>query len=815
MALYTQGQVSQILSNAPAVDPNLIWRQMGGVSYFGGATQDVYIAAQQYNNMWYTYENAPCLYRELYLNPYLEAWQEGGGAVTPTATEVLVPQASVNAQTGIVEGTTAARMPATTTPVGNVKAGALAGRLPIGTLVAGTAIGAGVGLKEVATHREFWDDLSNAVFNDIKNPANVGNWLNFPETETANVIWRCMEDGSIQAYCDKRDMDAVINRLYQFDAFNVADHFDPEIITPGRQHVDVNGINSGYLMEIAREAGYGQYPVIAGFYSAVMARYTQTTVAEFSVNPNGDGFFNVNMKCYNLTSGDYDVSYVSGVPNISIPNESKIGTATATINRSTGEIGAIQWSDGYVAGTTIRTNVTITPGTYGNTGVTSNMGTLMIPKNPNVIYNGTDQLPPADPNDFWLTFADWLANAFSVTAYNPLTNANETTTYVPFTAPENNWQIEDITGDQSRVWQGLYDFVSPFTSPTTDPVNNPSPWIFESIGNFTSPDMKTPDPTPWDNNPKFPTPTPTPNGSTPTIAVPTSGVASGNKLYTVYNPTQAEVDALGGYLWTQNIIELISQFFKNNPLEAIISLHMIYCTPTTGTRKNIILGYLDSGVAANTVTSQYEDLACGYVDVPEMYGNVLDYTGVAVQVFLPFVGFRVLKTKEVMGRRIEIDYKIDVYTGVCLAMIYAISANTRQLLYTFEGNCSVQIPLTAADRTRLIAGLTTAGISAFTGNPAGVVGGIASIGTNIERSGSFSGNAGAMGVKKPYIIITRAIDAQASHYNTLYGYPLNKYGYLRNFRGYTRVQSVHVDIPGATDNEKSLIESALKSGIKI
>ena len=807
MALYNAAQVSEILNGAPAVDPNMIFNAMGGEAYYGIE------AVNTYNNMWYTYENAPGLYRELYLNPYLDAWQAGGGAVTPTATEALVPQAVVNSNTGVVEGTKAVRMPATTTPVGNVKAGALAGRVPIGTLIAGTAIGAGIGLKEVATHPKFWNDLSDAVFNDIKNP---DTYIAKPlaETETANVIWRCLEDGSIQGYCDKRDIDAVINRLYQFDAFNVADHFDPEIITPGRQHVDVNSINSGYLMEIAKEAGYGEYPVIAGFYSAVMARYPQTTVAEFSVVPNGAGAFNVGMKCYNLTSGTYDVSYITGTPNIAIPNESKIGTATATINRGTGEIGSIQWNDGYVAGTTIRSNVTITTGEFGNTGITSNMGTLMVPKNPNVIYNGTDQLPPSDPADFWQTFATWLANAFSVTAYNPLTNANETVTYLPFTAPENNWQVEDITGNQQGIWQGLYDFVSPFTNPTTDPINNPSPWIFESIGNFTIPKTDTPQPTPWDNNPKFPQPTPTPVGSTPTIAVPTSGVSSGNKLYTVYNPTQAEVDNLGAYLWTQNIVELIAQFFQN-PLDAIISLHMIYCTPSTGSAKNIMLGYLNSGVTAAVVTSQYEDIPCGYVDIPEFYGNALDYTGVAIQVFLPFIGYRVLKTKEVMGRRLEVDYKVDVYTGTCLAFLYVISANTRQLLYTFEGNCSVQIPLTAADRTRLIAGITTAGLSAFTGNPAGVVGGIASIGANIERSGSFSGNAGAMNVKKPFVVITRAINAQASHYNTLYGYPLNKYGYLRNFRGYTRVQSVHVDIPGATDREKAMIESALKSGIKI
>lgn len=807
MALYNAAQISEILNGAPAVDPNMIFNAMGGEAYFGAE------AVNTYNNMWYTYENAPALYREIYLNPYLDAWQAGGGAVTPTATEVLVPQAAVNSQTGVVQGTTAARMPATTTPVGNVKAGALAGRIPIGTLIAGTAIGAGVGLKEVATHREFWDDLSDAVFNDLKNP---DTYIAKPlaETETAKIIWRCMEDGSIQGYCDKRDIDSVVNRLYQFDAFNVVDSIEYDIDHTGSQMIVSGDHNVGFLFRAASLLGLSSYPNLAAVYNLAVNTFgDRANIYSCQVNYNdGGGVLYVRVNCYSVPDGMHNVQY-DGEYFVSTDVAHRIGFAGGQIMMDTGELrdlgtGTGGMSDRVYGGEFIQEY------SISHLARVSNLGSTYHAKNENVIYNGTDQLPPADPNAFWSTFANWLANGFNVTAYNPLTNANETTTYVPFTAPENNWQVEDITGSQQNVWQGLYDFVSPFTNPTTNPVNNPSPWIFESIGNFFKTDTDTPTPTPWDNNPKFPQPTPTPVGSTPTIAAPTSGLSSGNKLYTVYNPSQAEVDALGAYLWTQNIVELIAQFFQN-PLEAIISLHMIYCTPTVGSPKNIMLGYLNSGVSAAIVTSQYEDIPCGYVDIPEFYGNALDYTGVAVQVFLPFIGYRVLKTKEVMGRRLEVDYKIDVYTGTCLAFLYVISANTRQLLYTFEGNCSVQIPLTAADRTRLIAGITTAGLSAFTGNPAGVVGGIASIGANIERSGSFSGNAGAMNVKKPFVVITRAINAQASHYNTLYGYPLNKYGYLRNFRGYTRVQSVHVDIPNATEKEKAMIDSMLRNGIKI
>ena len=217
----------------------------------------------------------------------------------------------------------------------------------------------------------------------------------------------------------------------------------------------------------------------------------------------------------------------------------------------------------------------------------------------------------------------------------------------------------------------------------------------------------------------------------------------------------------------------------------------------------------------NAVITGADKEISGDITIPEVYHNALDYTAVKLNLFLPFIGFREISTKECMGARLSVQYKIDVYTGTCLAMVYVIRPNVRQLLYSFEGNCSVQVPLTGADRSRLIAGLVTAGISAYTGNPAGVIGGIASMGANIERSGGFSGNAGAMGVKKPYLVINRAINAQADGYNVMYGFPVNKKVRLIELKGFTRVQSVHVDIPYATDEENNAIRNMLMRGIII
>ena len=805
MSVYSRESIEALINTANP-DPDILWEAMGGNPYETEYTQ------MMYQDMWYQYENAPTIYRQNFVENNSAYWNSFGEPITESASEVMVPEAVVDE--GVVKGTKAVKMPQTTTGAGTVKSGALAGRIPIGTAVAGVAIGAGIGLKEVKEHPKFWNDLSNAVFKDLTD-ADTLLYKPGRETETFNVVWRMLNDGSIQSYCDKRTVDKIVHELYEADAFNVVDHIEQETSTAGSQVVNMGSITNGFVSLALTSANIGVSSTVLTLFDAGLVRYPQTQAIYITARKNRDTLLgSLSVNYYNIPSGTMTV--YGTPPNglyINASSDQKLGALDVNIN-SDGSIMSFNWYDG--SGQTdipIGAGRTTTSDFY--TSYVSNVGSKFKEKNPAVIYNGTDLLPPDVESDFWTTFASWLANGFTINPYNPLTNATEPVTYIPITAPDINWQNDPITGDQANAWKGIYDFVSPFTTPGTTPVNNPSPWIYQSIGSYTSPDIKIPDNTPWDNNPKFPNVNPFPNGSSPTLVDPTSGVGTGSKLYSVYNPLQAQVDALGAYLWNSSILDSIAKFFQNNPLDAIISLHMVYVTPTTGTSKNIILGYLDSGVSSATVVSQYETLECGDVDIPEMYGNVLDYTGVSVQIFLPFIGWRSLKCREVMGKRVRVEYKIDVYTGTCLAMLHIISANNDQLLYTFEGNCSVQIPLTASDRTRLISGLITAGVSAFTGNPAGVVGGIASIGNDIERSGGFSGNAGAMGVKKPYIAITRSIDAQASGYNTQYGYPINKSGYLVNFKGYTRVKSVHVDIPTATEFEQLEIESMLKEGIII
>ena len=221
------------------------------------------------------------------------------------------------------------------------------------------------------------------------------------------------------------------------------------------------------------------------------------------------------------------------------------------------------------------------------------------------------------------------------------------------------------------------------------------------------------------------------------------------------------------------------------------------------------------------MTDQYVTIDCGTVNVPELYGDARDYTGVECEIFLPFIGLRTLDCHDVICCSVNVVYHIDVYTGSTLAEIRVSKQGVTQTLYTFEGNCSVQIPLAAADRSRMVQGIVAAPTGLITGGVGAMAGAAAASAlgdaaqTSIQKSSGFSGNAGAMGCKKPYIVVSRQKSADAVEYNKFIGNPTNKTVYLINCVGFTRVKDIHIDIPRATEIEKQMLYGILKSGIII
>lgn len=364
-----------------------------------------------------------------------------------------------------------------------------------------------------------------------------------------------------------------------------------------------------------------------------------------------------------------------------------------------------------------------------------------------------------------------------------------------------------------------FDLPQPETEPQPQPEPDPE------TGDEPEPIKDTPNPdTPSD--PVDPNPDPV-TPPTPIVPVNPDSVTSG-KLFTVYNPTSAQLNSLGGYLWNNSIMETIKKIWQD-PLDGIISLIQVYATPSTSGTSNIILGYLDTGVSGvNVVSNQFTHIDCGSVQVKEDKKNATDYSPyTSLHLFLPFIGVVELDVNEFMNGTISVSYDVDVYTGTCLAKVKCTRAKdmpNETTIYTYSGNCSQQIPLTSGNATGMLTALVggvTAGLSVATGGGLGVVAGASMVGQSlthemfhVSHGGNISANAGIMGEKIPYLILARRHGYDANNYNAFYGFPANKTAYLNNHTGFVRCKVTKLQT-SATDSERERIESFLQNGVYI
>lgn len=316
------------------------------------------------------------------------------------------------------------------------------------------------------------------------------------------------------------------------------------------------------------------------------------------------------------------------------------------------------------------------------------------------------------------------------------------------------------------------------------------------------------------------------SGVTPPEVLPEADVQG---VWHIYNPSSAEVSALGSWLWSANIIDQIVRMFSN-PMEAIIGLHAVYAEPTVSSAQSIVVGNLTSTASARVVTKQYASLDCGSVWLTEYFGNVFDYDPYTkVSLFLPFIGIVDLKTADVMRAQISVTYNVDVYTGACVAMVSVERDGVGGVLYQYSGCCAVEYPVSGANYSRMLQAIFASASSALgagmmtMGAPGtAALGAIAAGSTfmskanmSVQRSGSFSGNAGAMGIKKPYLIITRPQTNMALQYEMYDGRGANYTRRVGECTGYIKCKEVHLNVPGAYKSELDEIEQLLKEGILI
>lgn len=358
-----------------------------------------------------------------------------------------------------------------------------------------------------------------------------------------------------------------------------------------------------------------------------------------------------------------------------------------------------------------------------------------------------------------------------------------------------------------------YEYVpTPWCSPNTQATPQPTTGTTQQTETDIAP--QTGDKL-LDTSPLLPPTEQFPDTGTGDSPVPVMPVGGSSSLWSVYNPTQAEVNSFGAWLWSSDFVEQLKKMF-NDPMQAIIGIHKVFATPETGARANIKCGYIDSGVSALTVSSQYTEINCGSVSLLEYFGNVFDYHPyTSVRVFLPFIGIVPLNVADIMRSTISIKYKVDVITGACVAEISVQRDAHKSVIYTYSGSAIVSYPLSSGSYSGVISAAIGVAASLMSGSVLGAVASASMARAKTEVSGSFSGAPGAMGGKKPYLIITRPISKLAYGENTFDGYPSWETNLIGNCIGFIKCFDVHLRIDTATDKELDEIRELLLSGVRL
>lgn len=308
-------------------------------------------------------------------------------------------------------------------------------------------------------------------------------------------------------------------------------------------------------------------------------------------------------------------------------------------------------------------------------------------------------------------------------------------------------------------------------------------------------------------------------------------------LITMYGATLPQLQALGMYLWS-DLWDIESNFKKlfADPMNCLIGLSIVPVTPSMGGAANVKFGNITTNIALNKLTSQWAEVDCGSVSIREYIGSFLDYSPyVNISIYLPYIGYRELSPDDVMNESIHVVYHIDVLTGGCCAFL---DCGSKGLLYSFNGSCIADVPITAINYSGAIqnavsavGSLATTAVGLATGaapvaamgkalSAKNIVEGVSNAANTalqskptVQRSGNMGGAAGLMSYQRPMIVITRPRMSVPDKLNKFAGLTTNVTMPLSTCKGFTQVELIHLTGIPCTDNERDELLTLLHQGV--
>ena len=208
----------------------------------------------------------------------------------------------------------------------------------------------------------------------------------------------------------------------------------------------------------------------------------------------------------------------------------------------------------------------------------------------------------------------------------------------------------------------------------------PSWSMGDERGQFSLNDSdKTTSPISWNNNRYI-----TISGNLSIQANATLSASLKYGFVSIYNPTYDEVDEL-----SKKRFYSISQEQMLDLSQYIISFRKLYVDIPQIARELVYFGKYNTGVSANIVTTNFIETDCGIITIDEYNQNSLDYNGVEIEMYLPFIGSVPLNPNQIYGKQLHLVYRTNPLNGDCVALLFSDNA---QISYS-QGNVSFDVPI--------------------------------------------------------------------------------------------------------------------------
>ena len=311
-------------------------------------------------------------------------------------------------------------------------------------------------------------------------------------------------------------------------------------------------------------------------------------------------------------------------------------------------------------------------------------------------------------------------------------------------------------------------------------------------------------------------------------------------------------------LWEETFTEKINKMVNGDPMKSILALRWYYGIasdiPRTEKSTYLTLGNVNfngnmtqSSVVTKPARSEIITYSMGAITIERKFNNFLDFSPFTrIQVYIPYVGFTELEATVVMGRKIRLDYNINITTGASIAYLYVEEGMNKWRIIQEQGCVvGVDIPLSIESSdtigSRIVTSIAGAGATAvgagagMMGGPigagaaaAGIAGGMISNSLNSVQSmsgqssrtvGGLNSDTGSMGEFQPHVVITRPVPKAPEGYNKMVGKPDYRITKVGEMSGYIKVGSIASQnevaplVNGIPKEAMDEIDQLLKAGV--